>query len=201
MKNVGIYYRVSTEKQDLASQQLAIQEFLNGLPTDKKPKNVLVFQDEAISGKTTKRPGYQALMAAVASGKIDTILVYKLDRFSRDASTAIRTILGLDQQGVGFISVTQNALNLGHDNPFRRTFLALFADLAQVERETTVARVKAGLAAARARGVKLGNPKATSEETKKKARDLKKQGASYRAIAAQLNLSLGAVQRAVKGAA
>lgn len=195
--NIGVYFRVSTDKQDLASQELAVKVWLENLPSNKKPENVLVFKDEGISGKTTNRPGYVNLMKAAFSGQIDTIVVYKLDRFSRDASTAIRSILELDQAGVAFISISQQALNLGHDNPFRRTFLAMFADLAEIERETIVSRVNAGLAAAKAKGKKLGNQKIITEETRNKITKLRKQGESIRKIAQQVGLSSSQIHRMV----
>ncbi|RZA11505.1 MAG: recombinase family protein, partial [Proteobacteria bacterium] len=156
MKSVGIYYRVSTERQDLESQKHAVETWLERLEPEKRPKKVLVFSDEGLSGTNLNRPGYKKLLEAANAQKIDTILVYRLDRFSRNASDAIKTLLSLDEAGVGFISITQPVLNLGHENPFRRTMLAAFAEIAEIERQTIVTRVKAGLKAAKERGVKLG---------------------------------------------
>lgn len=198
MKNIGIYYRVSTDKQDLASQKCTIEKWLSDLPSQKQPKKVLTFVDEGISGKTTNRPGLTALMDAAFKGQIDTIVVYRLDRFSRNASTAIRMILSLDDAGVAFISVTQPVLNLGHENPFRRTMLAAFAEIAEIERDTIVARVKAGLDAAKKRGVKLGAPKKFNQELLIEAQRLKEEGATFRAISKQLGVSLGTVSKMLK---
>ncbi|CAB5221369.1 PinR Site-specific recombinases, DNA invertase Pin homologs [uncultured Caudovirales phage] len=195
MNNVGIYYRVSTDKQDLASQETAMESWLRDLSESKKPKSVRVFKDEGISGKTTNRPAYNELLQAAFAGEIDTILVYRLDRFSRDSSSAIRTILELDHYGVAFVSISQATLNLAHDNPFRRTFLAMFADLAEIERDTIVARVKAGLDAARKRGVRLGNTKEIPSDAKDKVIELRKKGESYRDIARKVSLSVGAVHK------
>lgn len=198
MKNVAIYYRVSTDKQDLASQRDTVEKWINDLPEEKKPKNILVFQDEGISGKTLNRPGFQSMMEASHTKKIDTIIVYKLDRFSRHATTAIRLLLNLDEEGVAFISVTQPVLNLGHENPFRRTMLAAFAEIAEIERETIVARVKAGLDAAKRRGVQLGAPKKISNLTLQRAHELRAQGFSIRKIAKDLEVSVGTVSTMLK---
>ncbi|MBM4253650.1 MAG: hypothetical protein FJ146_16915 [Deltaproteobacteria bacterium] len=199
MERIGIYYRVSTEKQDLESQKIAVEQWLRDLPPAKRPAiEPLVFTDEGISGKTLNRPGFQALLETAYARKIDTIVVYKLDRFSRDATTAINLLLNLDQAGVAFISVTQPVLNLGHENPFRRTMLAAFAEIAEIERETIVARVRAGLDAARKRGVKLGAPAKISDEKQQRAVALKAQGQSYKAIANTLNLSVGTVHKMIK---
>jgi len=64
MKKVAIYYRVSTERQDFASQQLAVEQWIEELPEDKKPSVIKVFKDEGISGKTVNRPGFQDMLTA-----------------------------------------------------------------------------------------------------------------------------------------
>ncbi len=195
MKSVGVYYRVSTDRQDLASQENAVERWLEDLSEDRKPKKVTAYKDEGISGKTTRRPGFQKLLDDAYAGKIDTIIVYRLDRFSRHATTAIRLLLNLDEAGVAFISVTQAVLNLGHENPFRRTMLAAFAEIAEIERETIVARVRAGLDAAKKRGVQLGAPIKATNEKRQLALTLKAEGKSVRFIASELGLSIGSVSK------
>ena len=197
MDRIAIYYRVSTERQDLASQRGAVEKWLEELP--KKPTKVQIIEDEGISGSHENRPGYRELMKMALARQIDTIVVYRLDRLSRNATVAIKTLLELDEYGVGFISVTQPVLNLGHSNPFRRTMLAAFAEIAEIERDTIVMRVKSGLDAARKRGTKLGPPTKISFEKQLLARQLKAAGKSYKAIAEELELSVGSAHALVKG--
>jgi DNA invertase Pin-like site-specific DNA recombinase len=197
MDRIGIYYRVSTDKQDLQSQQTAVEKWLNDLPESKRPKKILVFKDEGISGTTNQRPGYKELLATAFAQKIDTIVTYRLDRMSRNATEAIQTLLSLDGAGVAFISVTQPVLNLGHENPFRRTMLAAFAEIAEIERETIVLRVRAGLEAAKKRGVKLGPPVKISPEKQLEAKKMREEGKSYREIARALDLSYGAIYKLI----
>lgn len=196
MKKIAIYYRVSTDKQDLASQRHGVSEWLKGLKV--QPEVVLTFEDEGVSGKTQRRPGLQALLKTAYRGSVDTILVYRLDRFSRNASTAIRMILNLDEYGVAFISVTQPVLNLGHENPFRRTMLAAFAEIAEIERETITARVKAGLDAARKKGVRLGAPVKINEKLIFSVRELRQKNTTIRDIAEQTGVSVGTVAKILK---
>jgi DNA invertase Pin-like site-specific DNA recombinase len=198
MNKVAIYYRVSTERQDLDSQRNTVEKWLSELPPEKQPKKITVFQDEGISGKTTNRPGFQAMLDAAYASKVDTIIVYRLDRFSRNATTAIKLILNLDESGVAFVSVTQPVLNLGHENPFRRTMLAAFAEIAEIERDTIVARVRAGLDAAKKRGVRLGAPFKVSDERRDEATAFKAQGLSYRDIAKRMELSVGTIHKLLK---
>jgi DNA invertase Pin-like site-specific DNA recombinase len=200
MNKVAIYYRVSTERQDLDSQRNTVEKWLSELPPEKQPKKVTVFQDEGISGKTTNRPGFQAMLDAAYASKVDTIIVYRLDRFSRNATTAIKLILNLDESGVAFVSVTQPVLNLGHENPFRRTMLAAFAEIAEIERDTIVARVRAGLDAAKKRGVRLGAPFKVSDERRDEAAAFKARGLSYRDIAKRMDLSVGTIHKLLKPA-
>ena len=199
MQNLAVYYRVSTDKQDIDSQRVAIEQWLNALQEHKKPKNIYFYQDEGISGKTLNRPGLNQMLKAAYAGKLDTIVVYRLDRFSRHASSAIRLILTLDEAGVAFISVTQPVLNLGHENPFRRTMLAAFAEIAELERETIVARVQAGLQAARKRGVRLGAPPKITAEIKEQAMVLRAAGHNLRSISKTLQISLGSLSKLFQG--
>jgi DNA invertase Pin-like site-specific DNA recombinase len=196
MDRIAIYYRVSTDKQDLDSQKVAIDRWIADLP--KKPKSVHVIQDEGVSGKHENRPGYKELLGLAMNRKIDTIVVYRLDRLSRNATVAIKTLLELDEYGVGFISVTQPVLNLGHSNPFRRTMLAAFAEIAEIERETIVARVRSGLEAAKRRGVVLGAPVKMTEDVIARAKELRLTGLSYKDIADELGVSVGSIHKVLK---
>lgn len=197
---IGIYYRVSTDKQELDSQKHAIEKWISELSDEKKPKLITVYKDEGISGSTTKRPGFQEMLQDCYASKLDTVVCYRLDRFSRNATTAIKLILNLDEVGVAFISVTQPVLNLGHENPFRRTMLAAFAEIAEIERETIVTRVKAGLDAAKKRGVKLGPPTKINDEQRSFALTLRNEGKSYKKIAKEMGLSVGSVHKMLVGA-
>lgn len=94
--------------------------------------------------------------------------------------------------------MTQPVLNLGHENPFRRTMLAAFAEIAEIERETIVARVKAGLDAAKKRGVKLGAPVKVDQDKLDEAIRLRAAGNSYKKIAKEIGLSVGSVHKMLK---
>ncbi len=198
MKSIGIYYRVSTDKQELVSQKHAVEQWLAELPEDARPKKVQIFSDEGKSGSDGSRKGYRALLDAAYARKIDTIVVYRLDRFSRDASEAIKILLSLDQAGVTFISITQPVLNLGRDNPFRRTMLAVFSEIAEIEREAIVVRVKAGLKAAAARGVKLGKPTKITPELAEQVRQRREAGMTLMEVSRDLELSYGLIQKVDK---
>jgi DNA invertase Pin-like site-specific DNA recombinase len=195
LQRIAIYYRVSTDRQDLISQQTTVEQWLEDLKEDQKPKSVKVYQDEGISGTTNRRPMFQEMMKDAYCARFDTLVVYRLDRFSRNATSAIKLLLDLDEVGVAFISVTQPVLNLGHENPFRRTMLAAFAEIAEIERDTIVTRVKAGLDAARKKGKKLGAPTKIDPILAERAKTLKEDGHTLREISTELGVSLGSIHR------
>lgn len=197
MKHLGIYYRVSTGKQDFASQKTGIRDYLASLPKSKQPLTITEFKDHGESGMNSARTDYKALIKAGYEKRIDTILVYRLDRLSRNATEAIQLILNLDAVGVGFLSATQPVLNMGLDNPFRRTMLAAFCEIAELERDTIVSRVKAGIESAQNRGAKLGRPSEQTDAKREEALSMSEKGASLSAIAKELGMSKTSVQRLI----
>ena len=196
MERIAVYYRVSTDKQDLESQRVAIDRWLAELV--KKPLHIYTIEDEGMSGKHENRPGYKQLLRLALDRKIDTIVVYRLDRLSRNATVAIKTLLELDEYGCGFISVTQPVLNLGHTNPFRRTMLAAFAEIAEIERDTIVARVRSGLDAAKRRGVVLGAPVKITLDVIDEIKRFRSEGLSFKDISEKTGLSVGSIHNALK---
>ncbi len=188
----AIYYRVSTDEQTFDMQRVAIESWIGRTQYGDTTK---VYSDLGVSGKASvKRPAFRKMLDDAEKGRVHTIMVYKLDRLTRDATTAIRTILRFDELGVRFISVTQPMFS--HGTPFRHALIAIFAELAQMEREAIVERVKAGLVAARKRGVKLGAPVKTNAGVVLKIVDLRKKGLSFKEVAKKVGLSVGAVHKA-----
>ncbi len=106
-----------------------------------------IFEDK-ISGKTDQRPGLKLGLNALKSG--DTLVVWKLDRLGRSIKHLITLISKLEDEGIHFHSLT-DAIDTSASAG--RFFFHVMSALAQMERELIVERTKAGLAAARSRGV------------------------------------------------
>jgi DNA invertase Pin-like site-specific DNA recombinase len=144
--NFVAYYRVSTERQGqsglgLDAQHSAVMAYLNG----GNWKLVAEFT-EVESGKHSDRAQLRAAQAACKRHKA-TLVIAKLDRLSRN----VHFLSGLMEAGTKFVAV---------DNPnANKLTIHILAAVAEDERERISARTKAALAAAKAKGTKLGNPR------------------------------------------
>jgi DNA invertase Pin-like site-specific DNA recombinase len=143
------YLRVSTKRQGesglgLEAQRAAVDAWLNGGNWQLVAEHV-----EIESGKRDdNRPALAAAIAACRAFNAKLVIA-KLDRLSRDA----HFLLGLEKAGIEFV-----ATDMPHAN---RLTVGIMALVAEQEREAISQRTKAALAAAKARGVRLGNPKGT----------------------------------------
>ena len=189
VNRIAAYYRVSTDKQDLASQKIVVEKWLAEQQQKEKIK-VTTFEDNGFSGKNTRRAGYRELMKRLENEEFDTLVVFSLDRISRSAFDAISTHLKLDQWGVCLVSVTQEVMNLKRDHPFRAAILAMFACMAQLERDMLSKRTKAGLAKARKNGKILGRKQKGTVEQLATIKTMRAEGASYKNIAEAVGLSV-----------
>lgn len=144
------YARVS--KTD-GSQSLDLQ--LDALIESGVPPS-RIYQD-CVSGKTAERPGLDACLKALQPG--NTLVVWKLDRLGRDLKQLITTIDELRQRQVGFKVLAGAGAEIDTTTANGRLFFAVFAALAEYERELIAERTRAGLQAARARGRMGGRPR------------------------------------------
>lgn len=191
---IAVYERVSTSEQDTGSQRHAVDQWLKTkLPPGQH--SIQYFTDQGISGKTEKRPAFQQLLTGVESGEIDTVVTFRLDRLSRKATTALTLLLDWIRRDVQFFAVDQAILHLGKENPMRLTIAAMFSELAQLEREALSSRVKAGIQAAKARGVKFGAVSKLTAGQREKIKQLVAAGKPMRSIGAQFGVSAATICR------
>lgn len=146
------YLRVSTAEQDHDSQRHAMA----GEKIDRE-------YVDTISGAKTDRPALAQLLADVRKG--DEIVVYRLDRLGRSMVHLVNTVLELAERGVTVRSLTEN---LDTSGPMGRMILAMYSGLAELERENVQERTRAGMAAAKARGAKIGADRETLGELRRR---------------------------------
>lgn len=111
------------------------------------------YDDGGVSGGTLERPALQRLMAEVDAGRIDMIVVYKIDRLTRSLSDFARLVERLEAAGCSFVSVTQ-AFNTS--SSMGRLTLNMLLSFAQFEREVTAERIRDKIAASKKRGLWMG---------------------------------------------
>src|SRR3984957_13894187 len=116
---------------------------------------VRIYEDRT-SGKRDDRPGLAACLKALRRG--DTLLVWKLDRLGRNLRHLVNNVHELTIRGIGFKVLTGHGATIDTTTPSGKLVFGLFAALAEFERELIVERTRAGLAAARARGRRVGRP-------------------------------------------
>ena len=111
------------------------------------------YDDGGISGGTMERPGLKRLLADVRSGKVDVIIVYKVDRLTRALSDFAKIVDILDDAQASFVSITQ-AFNT--TTSMGRLTLNVLLSFAQFEREVISERVRDKIAASKAKGMWMG---------------------------------------------
>jgi site-specific DNA recombinase len=107
------------------------------------------YDDGGFTGANIDRPAFQRLLADVEAGRVDTVVVYKLDRVSRSLLDFATVMNRLNKAGVGFVSVTQN---FSTTDAVGRMTLNLLATFAEFEREQIGERTRDKMAASRRRG-------------------------------------------------
>lgn len=113
------------------------------------------YDDGGWSGGNMARPALQQLLADVAAGKVDVIVVYKVDRLTRSLADFARIVESLDKAGASFVSVTQ-AFNT--TTSMGRLTLNVLLSFAQFEREVTSERIRDKVAASKRKGMWMGGP-------------------------------------------
>lgn len=138
---IGIYARKSVYRDNsdsVAVQVKSCKEYASLVFRDKKIKFQIYDHDEGFSGKNVNRPSYQELMTDVRNGKLNIVMVYKLDRISRSVKDFSETYETMCAHQVSFLSVKES---FDTSTPIGRTVMYILAAFAQLERENTSERV------------------------------------------------------------
>ena len=111
------------------------------------------YDDGAFSGASLDRPALQQLLADIRTGKIDIVLVYKVDRLTRSLADFAKLVELFDQYGVSFVSITQS---FNTSSSMGRLTLNVLLSFAQFEREVIGERVRDKIAASKRKGLCVG---------------------------------------------
>lgn len=178
------YARVSTDPQSL-DQQL---DALVAAGVDEKR----IYTDK-MSGTRTDRPGLMKLLDVAREG--DTIVVIALDRLGRSMMHVIETIELLNERGIVLKSLRES---IDFSTPTGKMMAAVFAAMAEYERDLIKERAAAARAAASVRGKQTGRPRSLTDDQVQLARRMHENGESVSTIGKTLGVSRATVYRAVQ---
>ena len=179
------YARVSTQDQNLALQR----EALTQAGCQK------IFEDQA-SGFRAERPGLAKALEMLREG--DTLVIWKLDRLGRSVKNLVDLVGTLHQQGIQLKSLT-DAIDTA--TPSGRFFFHVMASLAEMERELTIERTRAGLEVARQLGRKGGRKRQMTDSKIESAKKLLASGVPPKDVAKNLGVSVPTLYRWVPASA
>ena len=158
-KRCAVYCRVSSEERldqsfnSLDAQREAGQAFIASQRAEGWIPVVDDYEDGGFTGSNMDRPALKRLLADIERGQIDIVVVYKIDRLTRNLADFAKMVELFDRHGVSFSAVTQqinSATSMG------RLMLNILLSFAQFEREVTGERIRDKIAASKAKGMWMG---------------------------------------------
>lgn len=152
----ALYTRVSTEDQSRFGHSLDEQEDrLKKLCDFKDYKVYKIYREEGVSAKDTNRPKFQEMMTDMKEGKINKIIIYKLDRLTRSIKDLENICTMLEEYNCSLESVAEE---INTETANGKFFIRMLTILAQLEIERTSERTKFGLIEAAKKGHLTGKP-------------------------------------------
>src|SRR5437868_12372851 len=155
----AIYTRKSSEQgleqefNSLQAQREACEAFINSQRHEGWVCQRAAYDDGGFSGATMERPALQRLLADIAAGRVDTVVVYKIDRLTRSLADFAKLVEILDQRSASFVSVTQQ---FNTTTSMGRLTLNVLLSFAQFEREVIGERIRDKIAASKRKGMWMG---------------------------------------------
>jgi DNA invertase Pin-like site-specific DNA recombinase len=186
----ALYHRVSTADQDATNARDELRA-----AAARMGAQVVLDVEETGSGARNDRPGLAQVMTAVRRGKVDVVLVWKLDRFGRSSLDLLANIEAITGAGARFVAVTQGLDIKSGGDAMSKLMLTMLAAVAEFERDLIKERTRLGVARARERGAKLGRPSSGVDAAR--VRELRAGGASWAQVGAELGCHASAARRAV----
>src|SRR5271157_2081657 len=158
-KRCAIYTRKSSEEgleqefNSLAAQREACEAFICSQRNEGWVLAKTRYDDGGFSGGNLQRPALQDLLGDIRAGRIDIVVVYKVDRLTRSLADFARLVELFDAQGVSFVSVTQQ---FNSTSSMGRLTLNVLLSFAQFERDVTGERIRDKIAASKQKGLWMG---------------------------------------------
>ncbi len=190
MSTTAVYIRVSTTGQNEAGQRREIGRWLTGNGV----KGMRLFVDKE-TGDHLERTEFQRLQEAIFQGEIKTVVVWKLDRLSRSLRDGINTLCDWCDRGLRVVSVTQQ---IDFNGTVGKMIASVLFAVAEMEQETRRERQRAGIEAAKERGVYRGRKPGTTKARPNRAKKLREKGLTLDEIGTAMGVSRMTICRYLK---
>jgi site-specific DNA recombinase len=198
VRRCAIYTRKSSEEgleQDfnsLDAQREACEAYIKSQVGEGWKPVRMRYDDGGYSGGSMERPGLTQLLADIRDRKLDTVVVYKVDRLTRSLADFAKIVEVFDASGVSFVSVTQQ---FNTTTSMGRLTLNMLLSFAQFEREVTGERIRDKIAASKQRGMWMGGPVPLGYEPNGRTLRIQEPEAETVRTVFRLYLELGNVRR------
>ena len=185
-RTVGIYARVSTDRQDIQTQLIELRRYCQARGWTTKE-----YFDEGLSGslEEAKRPALKSIMTDARQRKISAVVVWDFSRFARSLRQLVDALDRFHTWGVSFISLREG---IDTETANGRLMFGIFASLAEFERELIRERIMLGLKKSRAQG-KTPGPRRNTVDLNQLKQEASK-GHSLRKLATSFNVSKDTVR-------
>src|SRR3954466_7961871 len=196
----AIYTRKSTEHgleqefNSLDAQREACEAYIKSQASQGWKALPQQYNDPAYSGGNLQRPALKKLLADIETGKVDVVVVYKIDRLTRSLADFAKLVEAFDARSISFVAVTQQ---FNTTTSMGRLTLNILLSFAQFERELSAERVRDKVAASRRKGMWTGGTVPLGYDAKNKKLVINKSEAETVKTIYRLYLELGSFSRLV----
>lgn len=190
-RSVGIYARVSTDRQAVDTQLAELRDFVKRSGWEFYQEYI----DLGYTGTNTKRPAFTEMMAEARKRKFHILLVWKLDRLGRSMKDLINTLDELGALGIDFVSY-ENQLDTS--TPTGKLLFHVIGAVAEFEKDIIRERIVAGLENAKRKGKRLGKRPVLLPHLFEKAVKMRSEGFSYQQIAKRLRIDESTIRKKMK---
>lgn len=189
---VTLYARVSTNFQTTENQILSLRD----LASRNDHEIVAEYKDHGVSAVATKKDERAQLLLDAKAKKFSVLYCVSIDRISRSTQDLLQVVEELNTLNITLIFQREN---IDTKTAMGQFFLTVLSSIAQLERETMISRINAGLARAKFQGKKLGRPSKINQSLVNAVSLLRAKGVSIRDIGKTVNVGVGTVYRILRG--
>jgi len=188
----AIYARVSTNDQTTENQLLALRD----LAERNGHQIVAEYIDHGVSGVAAKKDARAKLLLDAKTKKFSVLYSVSIDRLSRSTKDLLQVVEELNTLNITLIFQREN---IDTKSAMGQFFLTVLSSIAQLERETMISRINAGIARAKSQGKKLGRPSKLNASLVNAVNLLREKGVSIRDISKTANIGVGTVYAILRG--